>query len=710
MDEETLAQLYGMVPSPDESPVPSIYDGTSPVSSPEDEYEQDVGNVPATSLPVSQAVGQSSGNSVSVGQSGINFNSLNTLEKRDAQPKGLEGKIAASKANIQSQVDQYKPGYEAVGEGHKQSALDKVEVQSRYDEIERDTANSLAELRKNEAVEEGNIRAKLEQDHNVHMADTRALNEEIRATTINPGKLFADMTGGEKAGMLVTAFVHDYLGTKGMKTSSMDTYNKAIERSVDAQLANLGTKKAAMSGMQQMWEMQRAHSKSDEEARVRIHGLALQSLKDTAVGKMAMFDSDFARASIPAAIADIDKAILDNNVRLDNMSREWHNQEANLLTTQNRDRVNAAQGAAQIAIAQRRQALEEAKFGAEAGASSGPLTKEVMANLVVDPSKGQVFGKNRMWLTRDPKVVEKLQEKVNAGSRVIELSNEYAALAKTLGKRYQGPLNKYIDNDADVAKMFQLNDELINALVSKNAATTFTDAYLKRIQTMLPKNSYLTANKASEMAGQFALMTKQDIDTQLRGFTSEAGDDIKSAYFPSTRDENSVSGEGGVVPDSTFASEQAQVAVDWKDNLKAKEYKADKLAGQINDDNKFEVPADYLPKIEQLYKIARSNGEDEDQKIRAREILNNYAYDPSLEVGAEYGMNDTFFARNQDISNVAKYYINELGKGDKEAETQRQAPIVKRQAEEFGRNLDMGKGVSRSPDYVADTANSLYGE
>lgn len=381
--------------------------------------------------------GAGDGQSVSTSRSGLDNNSLAVVDARGTK---LEKKIAANKASNQAEVDQYKAGYDATAEGSKQSVLAKTDVQVKYDQIERDTAASFASLSRESADNEIRIQAESELKYKSYMADYNAQLQEIRATTMNPGKLFADMTGGDKAGMLVTAFVHDYLGTKGVKTSSMDTYNKAIERSIDAQIANLGTKKAVLSGMQQMWDMQRAQSKSDEEARIRIHGFALQSLKDTAVGKMSMFDSDFARANIPAAIADIDKAMLDNTVRLDTLAKQNSRQDAELLTTQERDRVNAARSAASLALEtnkfeyqkeQNTKAEEQAAHASKAKDFDGEISR--LKPLVVHGEGGKVLGE-----AKTPEIAKTMQNRVNGTQNLSRSMQELVEMQRELKSSYQG--------------------------------------------------------------------------------------------------------------------------------------------------------------------------------------------------------------------------------------------------------------------------------
>lgn len=140
-------------------------------------------------------------------------------------------------------------------------------------------------------------------------ANYMAALADLRASRVDPGQLWGNMSAGMRFGTLVTAFVHDFLGAKGIKTSAMDTLNKAIDRNIDSQVQAIKTKGEVAEGFKSMWWMQRAQSASDAEARERVRGFLLEGTKQQIIANMSQYEAGLATAQGQAALAAIDKEL-----------------------------------------------------------------------------------------------------------------------------------------------------------------------------------------------------------------------------------------------------------------------------------------------------------------------------------------------------------------------------------------------------------------
>lgn len=209
------------------------------------------------------------------------------------------------------------------------------------------------------AVEEAKINAEATAASNQAKADYLAALADFRAAKVDPGQLWGKMSGFDRFGMLATAFVHDFLGAKGIHTSAMDTFNKAIDRNIDAQIQGIKTKGEVAEGFKSLWYMQRNQSASDAEARARVRGFLLEGAKQQVIANMAQYESALASAQGQAAIAKIDEELGKSLIEV------YRHADANALALRNqaldkwRTQVNAS-------LEQQSQALRRQEIGLKA--------------------------------------------------------------------------------------------------------------------------------------------------------------------------------------------------------------------------------------------------------------------------------------------------------------------------------------------------------
>lgn len=303
---------------------------------------------PAAAPPqtVKAGVGESFGTS----QSGFDQGKYAQVEQAT---KGVAGRIAKGQAAVQASFDPLKQGLNQAGQAEQQGVVKEIEAtqakmleQSR---LEMDAAKSAAAF----AEAEKAAFAKSQAEGALAKADYQQSLAEWSAMSVNPGRLFQSAGKGGQFQMGVAAFVHDFLGAKGIKTSSMDTLNRAIDRDIDAQIQNIGKAGQVTQGFKTLWDMQRAQSQSDAEARLRMRGFALETAKHEAAASLGAMDSKLAGSKLQRAQAEIVKEQVKNTLAVEAQIQDGKN-----------------------AVAQREVQLEGAKLAASATVQSARYSYE----------------------------------------------------------------------------------------------------------------------------------------------------------------------------------------------------------------------------------------------------------------------------------------------------------------------------------------------
>lgn len=504
-NDQLMAQLYPVPQTPVVNPVQAqaagmadqVMAGEQPVINP----------VPASTPLVKE------GSSVAVSERGYS-------QEKDAQltasQAGMEQKNQKSANKHYAQANQFATAYGDVAERQRQSLAAQTDIEVQKQDLESQYNADMAKMNSDYMAKEQEYMARAQAESQKYMADYGSMLQEIRATNINPGKLFADMTGGEQSGMLVTAFVNDFLGTKGIKTSAMDTYNKAVERSIDAQIANLNNKKVVADGFRQMWDMQRAMSKTDEEARARIHGIALQSLKDTVASKLASYDSELARARLPAAVAAIDKALIDTTVTLDETARKRTFEDAKFEFDKWATKAGLAMQSRSLKLQEDRAAMEKAAMG-----GIDPKVAEV----VVRGDGGQVLGR-----AGDKDRAKDLQARVDGAAKMTRNFERMRELQRKLKSTYKGFGASYITSN-DKAELESLINETKADYLRAVSGLTVNESEAKRLDQVFNTDSMMREFFSGEDIG---LVVNAKFNQRLIENTQEQ---IKNGLMPMSPDD-----------------------------------------------------------------------------------------------------------------------------------------------------------------------------
>lgn len=293
---------------PEANPALSSLVGASPMPAPPGDVTEDFGG-PPTGPSGPSSVSSSIGASAS--GRGFSEKKAGQLDKRDAL---LQRDLAQADAQANAAGQPLLNAEAAARTSQREAAVGMAKA--NIDKITADghAARFFADLQDDFArtEQEADMAAKA-QSTQAKMDYTAAL-ADFRSSKVDPNQLWNNMGGANQFGTLVSVFVHDFLGVKGMHTSAMDTLNKAIDRNIDAQVQGIKVKGEVAEGFKSLWYMQRNQAASDAEARARVKGFLLESAKQNVIANMAKYQSGLATAQGQAALAAIDKEYAKNLV------------------------------------------------------------------------------------------------------------------------------------------------------------------------------------------------------------------------------------------------------------------------------------------------------------------------------------------------------------------------------------------------------------
>lgn len=397
---------------------------------------------PADSGPVT------TGGMASVGTSyrGFSDPGYNRISKHDseltASYKRADAEAAQGANRDASILQQAAPGAIDAEKAKAQALSDQALEQGRG-------ALVMQRLQDSFAVEEAKMNAQATAQSNQAKADYLAALNDFRAAKVDPAQLWRNMGTGDRIGMITTAFVHDFLGAKGIHTSAMDTFNKAIDRNIDAQIQAIKTKGEVAEGFKSLWYMQRNQSASDAEARTRVRGFLLEGAKQQVVANMAQYESALASAQGKQAIAKIDEELAKNLIAVYQHADTNALQLRNQALEQWRTKVNAS--LEQQSINLKREELERQKKKDEKDAMKvlEPIydPEDHTAHWVFNPNLNLKDDEKAAVRTRLAAInevnrsLEKLKELVRTGNKTFDLVNG-TRLANTTGQQYEALANR----------------------------------------------------------------------------------------------------------------------------------------------------------------------------------------------------------------------------------------------------------------------------
>jgi hypothetical protein len=448
--------------------------------------------VPNVQLPTTLKAGQSVGMGQSQSYGGFSPTQYGAVSKADADLYRQYG-IAEQTANESGQglldanrvyTDKAAAAQEAVNEatteqvtaaGHQASFMQQLQDGFATDEMAE------------------NMKAKAAGDQ--AKAEYLAAIADLRASKVNPAQLWDNMSGGGKFGMLVTAFVHDFLGVKGIKTSAMDTLNKAIDRNIDAQIQGIKTKGEVAEGFKSLYYMQRNQSASDAEARARVRGFLLEGAKQHVIANMAKYEAGLATAQGQQAIAAIDKEFLKNYVdiqkHIDSNVVALKNQALDL----HKAKLHASVQNYATSVQARMAALAEKKYEDEKNAAGGYEESDYIFN--PETNKGEWVFKRGKDVTAPIK--KEVKDRIIGIAEVNKAVGELRELNRKLPAGFDATQGTRLSNE-DERKYEAIRLRLAHAMVKANGERA-TEQDVQQYLKSLPRSTWFTNGGVDSILG-----------------------------------------------------------------------------------------------------------------------------------------------------------------------------------------------------------------
>jgi hypothetical protein len=560
MTFDDFAQLLGYGQGQTQTPSADPQEG--PITSPSQVEEP---TAPATQPTIAPSPG-----SVELGakQASSGF-SQDKYKQVTATQKPMEKKISKDAQEVQDAYAPIQAGLKdaaaqakaaedtaSIAEGHKLrvESEKKARLAQTYSEFKNHEENAFAQAR---MEAEG------------YKADYRTALLDYRASRVNPAQLWEYSGRAGQFGLMASAFVHDFLGAQGIKTSAMDNINTAISRNIDAQVDAIRRKGDVAQGFKSLWDMQRAQSASDAESRERMRGFYLQALDAEFDSRMGQYDSDLAGAKHQAAKAKIQEEMLKNQETVQTHIDSTTNRKAELRTQQRGQDLQYSQAKletdARVKVAQ-----IEADQKAKAANGVSPVLYDLTESGVASTGGKGAPAKWRFkpeWLSHK-ELVEDVSKKHVATSLAVKDFKELLDLQQQAKAIPDGAPNRILSE-------IQRREEAVRARIKFALTLDATgkasnEQEQKAVDMMLPKNTWLTnGNNLGIISDRLKAKIGED-NANLQTYTDNIPEG--DAMF------------GQYAPPSGFASgEEAEADLYMSpDNGKAKDTSTDKSVQMVN--------------------------------------------------------------------------------------------------------------------------------
>lgn len=497
-------------PTPNETSVDSSEILTTPTPAPASVTP----DVVSSGLAPGEAVKVKEGEGVSVANSGLNFDTLGKLEKRDPIGKNVAKRMAPIDAELQaqSQIQNQNAANEAQTiQGYTDVGKAQAEIQAKYD-VEQ--SRLVDEHNNNVAVAEEKGRQRIQTAMDQH----ERLKNEYLTMQVDPGMMWKNMTGGEKAGSGLAVFMSAFLGAKGIDTPVMGLLDKALDRNIDAQLQNINQKGRALDAQGEFVQMVRQQSASDLEAKLRLKDAALESAKYAVSAEMSKYGSKLAELKGQELINGLNKEQLKFR---QGIFQERTNIE-NTITGQEiqaqGDRLQAAQASARLAFDKNN---EMYRRGEAEKAKQAAALAEAKKGLVFDTTIG---GTEDVWRFRDDitdaQRMKVLEANASKSSMIIILEEARAIKKRMNGGTYSGP-NANALRSADEVRLIQLRNAAIQARALAMSGKTLNESEIKMLDESLPMDTWTTNNNFEEAASGFTQIMRESINQDLNTYTDK---------------------------------------------------------------------------------------------------------------------------------------------------------------------------------------------
>lgn len=469
---------------------------------------------------------------------------------------GLEGDIAQERQRADQRAGEVAGA--VVGAGQQSTQAVQATTQAEVDRIAARGAQDLVlkSLQESFQREEASAAAEEGARSKAAMARYEAALLDSRGR-VDPAAIFKGEGGtGFSIASAAAMFAHGFLGARGIGTPAKDMLMSAIDRSIDAQVDALNRKGKVAEGFRALWDMQRAESATDQEARARVRGFVLEAAKNGVAAELSKYDSQLAGAKGQEAVAALNEELVKNLTEVYRAA----DQNAAVATGQ---RIDIWKAKVQASLQREGFQVDRERIGAQARTGD-----DKTAELVVRDEKGNVVG---VADTKDQKL--DMQEKIVGADGVQRRLLEAQEMMRAEGRVYSGPAAAAFvsRNEAKLRSLY--NDLVSNYNRAVNGARA-SDKDAERIEKILPFNGFALGlvsgeTPAEAVLARFGVRSVDDLRTaslaQLRPPTPE----IAQAYrggaggelFAAPRTAQDIVAEGRDKPAADTAVDRATKTV-----------------------------------------------------------------------------------------------------------------------------------------------------
>jgi hypothetical protein len=329
-------------------------------------------------------------------------------------------------------------------------------------------------------------------------------------------------------------FVTDFLGARGIKSSGLDTLNRAIDQDMDAQIAEINKEGQVVGMFGDLYRSALSQSATQAETRERMRGMYLESFKAGVVAQLSKYDAPLAQVAAQKALADIDAAQQDVFLKL----RSYWQERADVAKNRQLQKWQTGVQAATTRYGiDKSYDVEMAKINAAKAPSGNPYEEDVILNPLPDADGKtrpvRMFLKNTSPADRT-KVRERSAMVRTFASKVAKFKAYIKAHPNMLD---MGPesLRNFINSDP---KLQAMQIDLAMEYVTAKQGSRPSDMDLKQAMKTLPLDS-LTTDR-----GEVAKTLDDRINDVNNGFKDMVSVMSRDFYPEELADVSRITGEG----------------------------------------------------------------------------------------------------------------------------------------------------------------------
>lgn len=509
-DPSTLASILGFMPVQGQLPPAASPDtGTPGYNAPVTDPTQDFG-LPA-GAPATPKTGSSVAAGAKIGTEGYSSAANAAIQK--GPHTAADKLISADRAEVGAQFAPIQAASDEAGKAAMNAAVATGRIESQKMQVASEAKMKIAAANQDFSAKEQAAMQNAQAESAANMANYRASLQDYAASQVNPSQLWDNAGYGGQFGIVATAFMHDFLAAKGIQTTGLESINKAIQHNINGQLDNMRKKLDVAQGFKQLWDMQRAQSATDAEARQRMNGFYLSALSNQIEGTLGQYDSQLALVKAQAAKAGIQQEMVKNDLLV-----QKHIDEAAQQRATNRVHMYTAELSASSAKYTADAHIKAAEIAANAKNQVSPI-----AGVIFDTSKsgGNMAARRLLPDIKDEKgeirnQASKVFNTVGNIERLVDLQDQIAKVPPDIGidalKRMQNEERRVAELVRNVTKM---------GIIYDNSGKQINEQEVKLYDEIVSKKDWFLNGDNIRTLGTLAKMMLEKENGILGGISTQ---------------------------------------------------------------------------------------------------------------------------------------------------------------------------------------------